>query len=109
MERKANSSYPARKRSFGQGFGVVSKGAGFFVLTVLPLLCRIDPGFRRYQHEVDAYVPQINTSKQALPLLACDLDLLEPETIPWQVRSKEEEAASRACTWLSRALGRVVC
>lgn len=39
----------------------------------------------RYQHDVDSYVPQISSPDQPLPLLACDLDLLEPETIPWKV------------------------
>lgn len=33
-------------------------------------------------------MPQINVPRQPLPLLACDLDLLEPETIPWQVREE---------------------
>lgn len=45
----------------------------------------VGPAAVRYQHEVDAYVPQISMDDQPLPLLACDLDLLEPETIPWKV------------------------
>lgn len=31
-------------------------------------------------------MPEISAADdQPLPLLACDLDLLEPETIPWKV------------------------
>eukprot|EP00752_Nemacystus_decipiens_P005744 g5197.t1 len=61
----------------------------------------------RYQHEVDAYVPQINTAKHALPLLACDLDLLEPETIPWQLDGQKGDSFEDYCLSSSRDMPRI--
>ena len=51
----------------------------------------------RYQHEVDSFVPQVASPDQPLPLLACDLDLFEPETIPWNVRELHFEMF--ICRW----------
>lgn len=61
------------------------------------LICLLVSMFHdRYQHQVDAYVPRVNPSQQLLPLLACDLDLLDPETIPWQVHEHEHQHFSQA-------------
>ncbi|CAN0024542.1 unnamed protein product [Ectocarpus sp. 13 AM-2016] len=60
----------------------------------------------RYQHEVDAYVPQIKSSHQPLPLLACDLDFVEPETIPWQVDGHKGDSFEDYCLSSSRDMPR---
>ncbi|CAM9996194.1 unnamed protein product, partial [Hapterophycus canaliculatus] len=61
----------------------------------------------RYQHEVDSYVPQINVPRQPLPLLACDLDQLEPETIPWQVDGQKGDSFEDHCLSSSRDMPRI--
>ncbi|CBJ32197.1 conserved unknown protein [Ectocarpus siliculosus] len=60
----------------------------------------------RYQHDVDAYVPQIKSSHQPLPLLACDLDFVEPETIPWQVDGHKGDSFEDYCLSSSRDMPR---
>ncbi|CAM9253148.1 unnamed protein product, partial [Laminaria digitata] len=61
----------------------------------------------RYQHEVDSYVPQISSPDQPLPLLACDLDLLEPETIPWKVDGHKGDSFEDHCLSSARDLPRI--